>query len=611
MVKKQGHARTVAGLVERAVKDFDPEADVVPDHSDQNSSDDDSGEDVAGTEHYVSVGKSKIRRNDLESLGPKYQGVRVSRDALEADGGHVANADDDDDEDEEEDGSSDDDSSNYEDALEGFDDPDAVDLERDQQGQEDAEIDSDEAFDESDEERFKDFTFRGSSKPSPKKSRHAKRPTAADFMTSDDEALDRAGGENAEDDEMEDATGDSAEEGSDDEDSLDGSDTGGFIDDEAEESDDDEVDSAEDDGVFDEDSDDDSDEEEDEDEDADGSDVEETKLSKKKTHSLKDSGIAASIKELALGEKSVVQSLSKMVDADVQKGRAVQRQRKGFDALLNIRIRLQKSLVATNSFQYAEQPEDQGAEPYEAAEKAAIQLWSALDSFRSSFDKGKKRKHTDEDDNSTSALWERMHFHENRQNVRRKQVLEKWSRDAKKTSITASSANRFSGSAEKPITAVLEGEMNAPERLIKRTRTPRSCAPYHVARKINEDSSIYDDADFYQLLLKELVDQRSGDGSGAGLQAATIRYAAVKEAKAKRHVDTRASKGRKMRFTPVAKLQNFMAPEDRRSWEQGAIDRFFGTLFGQKLVLTEEASSDEEMDDSMPTADDGLRLFRN
>lgn len=50
-----------------------------------------------------------------------------------------------------------------------------------------------------------------------------------------------------------------------------------------------------------------------------------------------------------------------------------------------------------------------------------------------------------------------------------------------------------------------------------------------------------------------------------------------------------------------------MAPEDRRSWEQSAIDRFFGTLFGQKMVLDEE-SSDEEMDD-VAVEDAGLRLF--
>ncbi|KAI3317763.1 TRAUB-domain-containing protein [Xylariaceae sp. AK1471] len=594
MTKLKGHAKKLADLVERPVREHDPEADAIPHDSDQ-SSDENSADEVAGTEHYVSVGKSKLRGLDPATLGPQYRGTRISRAALEADDDDEEEEEDDDEDSEEEQDTNDDTSSNYEDALEEFDDPDAADLEADQQGQEDISIDSDEAFGESDEERFKDFVFNGSSKPTSKKSKQAKRPTAADFMASEDE-------EEEEEDEMD----GSDDENSDDGGSLIGSEIGGFIDDEAEDSDDGESDSdGEEDDLSNEDSGDGSDEDED-DEDGDGE--KRTDVGKKSSR-LNGTGIAASIKELALGERSVVQSLTKTMEGDVQKGKVVQRQRKSFDALLNIRIRLQKSLVAVNSLKYADQTEDQVAEPYEAAERSALQLWNALDDFRTSIHKGKKRKHAETDDTSTTALWNRMELYEKRQVARRKQVLEKWSRDAKKTSITTSSGHRFTSNAEKPITALLSAELDAPERLIKRTRTPRSCAPYQVAKKVNEDASVYDDADFYQLLLKELVDQRSSDGSGAGLQTATIRYAAVKEAKAKRHVDTKASKGRKMRFTVMPKLQNFMAPEDRRGWEQGAIDRFFGTLFGQKLALNEE-SSDEEMG-GVAVEDEGLRLFRS
>ncbi|KAI0453819.1 TRAUB-domain-containing protein [Xylaria acuta] len=601
MGKIQGRARELADLVERPVKDYDPEADVVPNESDQ-SSDESSDNEVAGVEHYEAVGKSKLRRHEPLALGPQYRGTRVSREDLEAD-------DDDDDgeegdereqeeetvDGEEEDGSS----SNYEDALEEFDDPDTADLEADQKGHEDDEIDSDEVVGESGDERFKELVLRGK-----EKNKHAKRPTAADFMGSDDEEEEE---EEAEEGEEDDEMIDSADEIDDEEDLSDGSETGGFIDDEAEESDDGESGlSDEEDGLSGEGS----DEDEDEDDDEGENDDEEQTGGRGKLKRPNGSGIAASVKEM-MGEQSVVKSLLKTVNADVQKGRAVQRQRKSFDALLNIRIRLQKSIVAMNSLKYAEQTDDQAAAPYEAAERSALQLWNALDDFRTSIHRGKKRKHAETDVTSTTALWDRMELHEKHQALRRKQVLEKWSRDAKKTSITASSANKFTSNSEKPITAMLNNELDAPERLIKRTRTPRSCAPYQVAQKMNEDASIYDDADFYQLLLKELVDQRSGDGSGAGLQAATLRYAAAKEAKARRHVDTKASKGRKMRFTPMPKLQNFMAPEDRRSWEQTAIDRFFGTLFGQKMALDEELS-DEEMggvsveDEGM----EGLRLFR-
>ncbi|CCF34073.1 Bfr2 [Colletotrichum higginsianum] len=68
----------------------------------------------------------------------------------------------------------------------------------------------------------------------------------------------------------------------------------------------------------------------------------------------------------------------------------------------------------------------------------------------------------------------------------------------------------------------------------------------------------------------------------------------MKEAKTKKHVDRRASKGRKMRFNVHEKLQNFMAPEDRRAWEQ-------------------DAASDAEMEDDeeVDAEEAGLRLFRN
>ncbi|KAI0536391.1 apoptosis-antagonizing transcription factor [Xylaria digitata] len=595
MVKKQGHARKLADLVERPVKDYDPEADAVPSDSDQ-SSDENSDNEPAGTEHYVTVGKSKLRPHEPLALGPQYRGTRVSRQDLEADDDEDDEGDEDKESREErEENNAYDDPSDYEDAREEFDDPDTADLEADQKGQEDVEIDSDEALDESDWEKFKKFA-NGRSKSLAKKNGHRRRPTAADFMGSDDE-------DEGDQDEVDD---DDDDDGDDDDEGLsDDLETGGFIDDEAEESDDGQPTfSDEEDGLSGEGS------EYESDEDQDGDSEEEQPGDGKKLKHSNESGIAASVREM-MGEQSVVKSLLRTVGADVQKGRAVQRQRKGFDALLNLRIRLQKSIVAMNSLNYADQPEDQTTEPYEAAERSALQLWNALDDFRTSIHKGKKRKHAETDDTSTMALWNRMELHEKHQAMRRKQVLEKWSRDAKKTSITTGSAHKFSSNTEKPITAMLSAELDAPERLIKRTRTPRSCAPYQVAQKINEDDSIYDDADFYQLLLKELVDQRSGDGSGIGLQAATVRYAAVKEAKAKRHVDTKASKGRKIRFAPIPKLQNFMAPEDRRGWEQSAIDRFFGTLFGQKMALNEEESSDEEMGGVSVEDEGGLRLFRN
>ncbi|KAI1478151.1 TRAUB-domain-containing protein [Daldinia eschscholtzii] len=589
MSKTKGRARQFAELVDQPVKDFDPEAEV-PEEDDASGSDE-SVDENAGTEHYVAVGKSKLRRRNPVALGPQYRGAPVSREALE-------DEDDDESEEDEEEGDE------YNE-LEGFDDPDAADLELDQDDEDDAEIDSENAFDESDEQRFKDFAFRGSSQTIPQKGKRVARPITADYMVSDEEddgsdgaELDGEISEEIEDEDEEDDTSGEEEINS-------------FIDDEAEESEDEDEEDGEDEDEDEEmeDSDEESDEQEEEDDDA-------------KNVSQTNEANRSTIQEMMnAGQRSVAGTLSITAQKDVAKGKAVRQQRKAFDALLNIRIRLQKSLVAVNSFSTIEELGDQ-SEPYEAAEAAALKLWNTIDGFRTSIQSdssgktGQKRKRVADADTSSQEIWENMEVIEQRAIVRRRAVLEKWSHSARNIRMVDRSSRKFTNTAEKPLTTRLDEELDAPERLIKRTQTPRSCAPAQVAKKINEDPTIYDDADFYQLLLKELVDQRTGDTSGApGGPTATIRFAAVKEAKAKRHVDTKASKGRKMRFNIHDKLQNFMAPEDRRSWEQSAIDRFFGTLFGQKLVLNEDEDEDKEASDEemggAPINDGGIRLFRD
>ena len=62
---------------------------------------------------------------------------------------------------------------------------------------------------------------------------------------------------------------------------------------------------------------------------------------------------------------------------------------------------------------------------------------------------------------------------------------------------------------------------------------------------------LYDDADFYEQVLKEFLESA---GAGAGLAAAS------KPAKRRKIVDRRASKGRKLRYHVQQKLVNFCAP---------------------------------------------------
>lgn len=527
--------------------DYDPEAD-------GPASEDDSGSDVsedenAGTEHYESVGKSKLRKKEELSLGPQYRGSKVSRAALDQDSDEEE--DDEEDEDDESEGD--------------YADPDLIDLEADEAEASDSEIESDDALAESDAGWTKDFAFRGSSKPVKPKGSRAK---AADYMTSSGEENEGRIG----------ADGNEEEESEEDDDMDDGLDD--LVDSLGELEEDDEEDI--------------SGEDDDEDDEDDESESDDDEFKKK------------------AAAPGLLSKVTK-VTTDIEKGMAIQQQRKMYDGLLNLRIRLQKALIAANTFPTLKDDESEPAsEPYEAAEEAAIKLLNTISNLKEDFGTGarvgSKRKRTLEISDCSEKIWEQLQDEEHAFTKFRQDSLEKWSRKVQSVTVTAASGL---GQKSKTLINTLEEQLtNSDNRLVKRTHVPRSCAPAQAAKCIAEDENIYDDADFYQQLLKELVDQRTLDSSGEQTSAVpSVMLTAAKDAKMRKSVDRKASKGRKMRFTVHEKLQNFMAPEDRRTWEQGAIDRFFMTLFGQKVEMGEDESEDEEMVELKAQAD-GLRLFR-
>lgn len=525
--------------------DHDPEADGPAQSGSGTEASEDEG---AGTEHYATVGKSKLRGKESLSFGPEYRGSKVSRAALDED------SEDDLEDDEEDDGE--------------YADPDLVDLAADEAAANDSEIDSDNALAESDADRLGGFTFRGSSKPT--KSR-VKRALAADFLSATSDEEDAAGGSDVnvdedEDDDLAMANGAESAMSDEDEEMDDGLDdlvNGGAS-------------SDEDDGL----------EEEDDDEEDSESDSDDEGPKKKATAGPKMGSLAVNS------------------NPDIRKGLAIQQQRKVYDGLLNLRIRLQKALVAANTFPALEDAPTPEAEPYEAAEEAAIKLLNTISTMKGALGPGRaggKRKRDFEVSTPSGQIWEQISADDKKVSKVRNANLEKWSQKVRTVNDSSS---------KKSLVSSLEQQFDETEhRLVKRSKTPRSCAPAQIAKRVGEDEHIYDDADFYQQLLKELVDQRTVDGSAEqASNVPSVMLTASRDAKARKYVDRKASKGRKMRFTVHEKLQNFMAAEDRRSWEQGAIDRFFGTLFGKKMEL-DEVESEDDMEGLSANAE-GLRLFR-
>ncbi|KAH0367819.1 TRAUB-domain-containing protein, partial [Aureobasidium melanogenum] len=482
-------AEQLAELDNPAPKDFDPEEEPPQDDSDDDVSDNDNA--AAAREHYVDVGKSKLRKRDVVPLGPRYEGARISRDA--------AIGEDEDEDDPFSKGFDEEDSEEEDDA------DDAAELSA-SEGEEDDVSDEDEDMQDGDE--------------SP----------ATDMSDEDDE-----------------------------------------------------------------------DEDDEEDEAEDKSELR---------------------KMMAEEQKTVAASLSQAAKQDAEKGRAVKTQRATFDSLLNTRIKLQKALIGTNTLTgviSTSTPTEDTEDAFRAAETAAFTLWSTLNSLRETLESnrtGNKRKHIEYTlDTPTEDLWSHMRSQESSANQPRTSILEKWNQKARGASAITPKNKLNNSSSNQSIVDVLQEQLHG-DRLTKRARTPRSCAPLQLAAasaSSETQSSIYDDADFYGILLQSLLEQRSADSIAASASS-TISinsgFQMRREAKTKKNVDTKASKGRKMRYTVQEKLQNFMAPEDRSTWAERAADELFGSLFGARMGLGED-EEEEEKEEEEWDEEAGLMMFRS
>lgn len=333
---------------------------------------------------------------------------------------------------------------------------------------------------------------------------------------------------------------------------------------------------------------------------------------------------------MASDQKTIASTISQAAKADAAKGKAVKAQRTTFDSLLNSRIKLQKGLGVINELSAETKGEDVGVsgdeEAIKSAESAALTLWSTLEELRTALadahtkDGSKKRKRPSPitPTTSTTSLWERMVDLETESLAHRRSILDKWSSKVRGTPSTLPNARGKllgSSSGQQSITAVLDAHVATEmgDRSSKRARQTNSSA---------DREPVYDDTIFYQSLLRDLVEQRmSSDAMTGGLdnlhqlpsRLPIHPVTGMRNDKEKRDVDTRASKGRKMRFNVHEKLQNFMAPEERGVWTIRARDEFFASLLGKTAsgLLGEGDGSASEDESDHDREEGGLRLFRS
>ncbi|KAJ2694030.1 rRNA-processing protein bfr2 [Coemansia spiralis] len=182
----------------------------------------------------------------------------------------------------------------------------------------------------------------------------------------------------------------------------------------------------------------------------------------------------------------------------------------------------------------------------------------------------------------------------------RDESLERWGNKVQ-VSANAATLKKFKA-VNQGITHQISQALANPERLVERTQLRRvdykiigkdddgaapaeDEAPATVDAHLKKtDPEIFDDTDFYQQLLRELIESRMVD-SNDPMGSLGVRWAAVNQRSdaKKRKVDTKASKGRKIRYHVMDKLQNFMPPVAAGTWHEDMVNELFSSLLGQRV----------------------------
>lgn len=255
--------------------------------------------------------------------------------------------------------------------------------------------------------------------------------------------------------------------------------------------------------------------------------------------------------------------------AEIQKGLCVQNQLKIWERLLEMRINTQKLTSKVNllpppaTLQSAENEELQ-AVMKEAQERSSkllqqlLALQSALTQQNSEMRKSVKRKQpVEEEQDSTAPASKRFAtvLQSNFQNMQnyRNEVLLKWD-DRTKLLTPGAGLKRKSMQEDYDIIKKIDSALANREALLEKSQTlkgnqqpaeEQENAEGAAAATVNKN--VYDDSDFYHQQLRELIEYKASSTSSQGDIAKQFVELQKLRQKMKKKVDTRASKGRKLR----------------------------------------------------------------
>jgi len=273
--------------------------------------------------------------------------------------------------------------------------------------------------------------------------------------------------------------------------------------------------------------------------------------------------------------------------SDRVKASAVVEQLATWDALLEQRILLQKLLTRASTF-----PNSLGSfvEGKEHEKEVRVAGKAVEKVMRSSGEvcrllPGGEAESLQAGDSEAAARW--LGSKHRKLESGRRAGVSKWE-------VKTSKIGGFN-SLHTPALTQVDQVMAVPGRVVGRTRVKRSeyrvlGADQQDGEEEEEDPEVFDDSDFYHTLLRDLIDRKTGGGGAEGDEGRQWLKVQRLRSKMKKKVDTRASKGRKVRYDIHSKLVNFMAPVPAlNQWQDSAKNELFSSLFGVRRVPTNAA----------------------
>lgn len=338
-------------------------------------------------------------------------------------------------------------------------------------------------------------------------------------------------------------------------------------------------------------------------------------------------------------QKKIINRLSDTARIDAEKGRAVKHQMNIYEGILEARINIQKGLSSSMQLPLnktaSKKFQEQGTSKLlEQALVSSLEVLKSLSELRLKLMKNDEVIVGSEADSlslskkrTLSAAFENHNLLDDKLQSYRDKVLLKWSRRVQATSGSAAlNSNKFK-SLNQTSDIQVKTVLADMDRLVKRTRLNRSGIKIlgreldqdqnqdqaledrnlsgRIDRQLNEDAQIFDDQDFYRILLKDLVDKRMADSAVTN----GLKWKAAKS-QTKKKVDMKASKGRKLRFHVQEKIQGFAAPRPTLTWTEEQIDELFSSLLGQHITINEESEQESsESEAEVEVENDGLKIF--